>query len=322
MSATGVIAYRAPGGAARQLTWFNRSGQVLGTLGARDENELWDPALSPDGRRVAVSRVVQGSPDVWLIDGARTTRLTFEAENDNYPLWSPDGSRIVFSAVRSSALNLYQKPSSGAGRETLLVESTQNKAATSWSRDGRFLLYDSVDATTRFDVWVLAMQGDPKPWTFLHTTFNEREAQFSPDGRWVAYESDESGRFEIYVRPFTGPGEAASAAAGPGTPGGQWQVSTAGGIDPRWRPDGQALYYLAPDGTVMAAPMAAKGATFEPGTPAALFRPRIAKGGSVVPGRRHQYDVAPDGRFLINTELDSAAAPITLLQNWHPEGKK
>ena len=154
------------------------------------------------------------------------------------------------------------------------------------------------------------MAGDPRPFPFLNSTFYEGVGTFSPDGHWVAYASDESGRAEIYVRPFPGPG-------------GQWQVSTAGGKDPRWRPDGTALYYIAPDSRLMAAPIASSGTVLQPGLPTALFQPRIAFGGTVVVGTRQQYDVAPDGRFLINVNADeSTAAPITVITNWNPEAKK
>ena len=153
---------------------------------------------------------------------------------------------------------------------------------------------------------------------FLKTPFREGYGAFSPDGRWVAYESNESGRNEIYVRPFV-----LTAAPGtlPAPAGGQWQVSTAGGIYPRWRPDGKELYYLNPAGAMMAAPITVTGATLAPGAPMVLFPTRILGGGEDTAQAR-QYDVAPDGRFLINTELDSVTAPITLLMNWNPEGKK
>jgi hypothetical protein len=153
---------------------------------------------------------------------------------------------------------------------------------------------------------------------FLKTPFRETHGAFSPDGRWVAYHSDQSGRDEIYVRPFVPPGTTGTAAA---AAEGQWQVSTAGGIHPVWRPDGKELYYLNPAGTMMAAPITVSGATFAAGAPVVLFPARVFGGGVDVQQGR-QYDVAPDGRFLINTELDDAAAPITLVQNWHPEGKK
>jgi Tol biopolymer transport system component len=152
----------------------------------------------------------------------------------------------------------------------------------------------------------------------LKTNLREAWGVFSPDGRWVAYMSNESGRVEIYVRPFVPPGAAGTAA---GAAGGQWQVSTAGGIHPVWRPDGRELYYLNPAGAMMAAPITVTGATLEPGAPVVLFPTRIF-GGGVDAQQGRQYDVAPDGRFLINTVLDEAPAPITLLQNWNPEAKK
>ena len=161
------------------------------------------------------------------------------------------------------------------------------------------------------------MAGDRTPSVFLKTPFREAYGAFSPDGRWVAYQSNESGRPEIYVRPFVPPGAAGTAAAA----GGQWQVSTAGGIYPAWRPDGKELYYLNPAGAMMAAPITVTGATLAPGAPVVLFPTRIV-GGGVDAQQGRQYDVAPDGRFLINTVLDSAAAPITLLMNWNPEAKK
>jgi Tol biopolymer transport system component len=328
VSAAGLVSYRAGGASRRQLVWFDRSGKTLGTLGAPDENGLANPDLSPDGRRVVVDRVVQGNTDIWLLDAARTTRFTFAATNETFPSWSPDASQIVFRSIRKGGANdLYQKPSNGAGIEEVLVESPQDKSPSDWSAAG--ILYQNFDPKTGYDLWVLPISGareaqarqgtavnsagpagrspqeitgDP-PWAFLKTEFEERHGQFSPDGRWVAYRSDESGRLEVYVRPFPGPG-------------GQWQVSTAGGIAPRWRPDGKELYYIAPDSRMMAVPITTQGATLEPGTPVALFQTRIFGGGAYP--NRQQYDVAPDGRFLINTAEETDASPITLLQNWMP----
>jgi Tol biopolymer transport system component len=312
---TGLVAYRTGTGTQRQLTWFDQSGAARGTVGDPDSDDLRNPRLSPDGRRVVVSRMVQGNTDVWLLDGARRSRLTFDAAIDDFPIWSPDGTRIVFHSNRTGTFDIYQKLTSGAGVEERLVTSDQAKNATSWSADGRFLLYQSNDPQTSFDLWVRPMAGNHTPSVFLKTPFQERHGAFSPDGRWVAYMSNESGRMEIYVRPFVPPGAAGTAAEG------QWQVSTAGGIYPVWRPDGKELYYLNPAGSMMAAPIAVTGATFAPGAPAVLF-PTQMYGGGVDAGQGRQYDVAPDGRFLINTVLDSTAAPITLLMNWHPEGKK
>jgi Tol biopolymer transport system component len=252
-----------------------------------------------------VRRTSQGNTDVWLLDANRTTRFTFETSADGYPIWSPDGSRIVFDSNRRKGIrDLYQKPASGAGSEELLLESAQTKVAQDWSADGRFISYHSNDPQTAWDLWMLPLDGDRKPFVFLQTAFDDRRGMFSPDGRWVAYQSNASGPYEVYVRPFPGPG-------------GQWQVSTAGGVYPRWAPGGTELCYLAPDGTLMAAPITVNGPTLEPGRPAALFRTRIHGGGTDT-GATMQYDVARDGRFLINTVLEDAAAPITLLQNWTP----
>ena len=227
----------------------------------------------------------------------------------------------MFDSNRKGKRNLYMKPSSGAGSEELLLESPQDKNPTDWSADGRFLFYQSLDPQTDYDLWVLPLDGDRKPWVFLKTNFIERWGQFSPDGRWVAYMSNESGRMEIYVRPFVAPAApTAQDGATANRAGGQWQVSTAGGIHPRWRPDGTELYYLGRDGQMMAAPVTATGTTLEPGAPVALFQTRIFGGGAnIVAGR--QYDVTLDGRFLINTVLDDAASPITLIQNWKPPAK-
>ncbi len=314
---TGLVAYRGGGSGRSQLTWVDRLGAMRGSVGEEDPGGLSQPCLSPDGRRVAVSRTVRANPDVWLIDGARTSRSTFDVANDQWPVWSPDGTRIAFESNRETGrADLYQKLASGAGAEERLVTSEQVKAPSSWSSDGRFLLYRSIDLQTNSDLWVVPMVGEHTPSVFLKTPFNELRGVFSPDGRWVAYESNESGREEIYVRPFVPPGSAGSTAAGS-----QWQVSTAGGFMPAWRHDGKELYYLNPAGSMMAAPIAVTGATPEPGAPVVLFPTRIPVGGADT-GPAWQYDVAPDGRFLINNPLDSAAAPITLLMNWRPPAKK
>ena len=316
VAASGLVAYRTDTTSPKQLTWVDRSGTARGTIGDPDAT-LFNPRVSPDGRRVVVGRTVQGNTDLWLLDGARTSRFTFDPAFDGYPVWSPDGMRIAFNSLRTGSANLYQKLTSGAGVEERLVPSGQTKFPSGWSADGRFLLYVSVDPTTSEDLWVVPMVGDRTPSVVLKTHFLETLGVFSPDGHWMACQSDESGRMEIYVRPFVPPSRDASADK----PEGQWQVSTAGGILPLWRPDGRELYYLNPAGAMMAAPIAVTGATLVPGAPVVLFPTRIVGGGVWTQQGRH-YDVTPDGRFLINTVLDSAAAPITLLQNWHPEGKK
>lgn len=315
-SATGLVAYRSGGANRHQLIWFDRTGKALGTLGASDENGLNSPRLSPDGRRVAVWRTVEGNSDIWLLDTLRAARFTSDASVDRYPLFSPDGSTVVFDSNRKGHRDLYRKSSSGVGSEELLLESPQDKSANGWSPDGRFLLYAAIDdPKAGWDQWVLPLGGDRKPFVFLKTSFDERRAQFSLDGRWVAYVSNESGQYEVYVRPFPG-SDGASGPTVQETGGGQWSISTAGGLDPHWSPDGKELYYIAPDAKLMAVPVAAHGPTLEVGAPVALFQTRIYGGGTDV-NVSTQYDVARDGRFLINVLSDeSTASPITLILNW------
>ena len=317
VSAPGLVAYRTVTSNQRQLIWVDTSGAARGTVGDPD-GSLEHPKVSPDGRRVVVARTVLGNTDLWLLDGARTSRMTFDPARDVQPVWSPDGTRVVFTSFRTGTGQLYQMRTNGVGGEERLVASDRNMPPTSWSRDGRFLLSFSTDPQTNGDVWVVPMVGDHTPSLFLQTPFREAYGAFSPDGRWVAYHSNASGRYEIYVRPFVPPVGPNSATGTPAAAAsGQWQVSTDGGIMPVWRPDGGALYYLNPAGEMMAAPITVVGDALEPGAPAVLFPTRIYGGGEDT-GQGRQYDVAPDGRFLINTELPGNAAPITLIQNWQP----
>ena len=236
------------------------------------------------------------------MEGNRATRFTFDAADDRFSVWSPDGARIAFASNRSGTYNLYVKGSNGAGADELLLDSKDGKRPDSWSPDGRNLLYWSV--ANGGDLMVLPMEGERKPRPFATSPANEQQGQFSPDGKWVAYQSNESGRDEIYVRPFPGPG-------------GQWQISVDGGIAPRWRRDGKEIYFVSPDRSMMAAVVTVKGDSLSPSQPVMLFRPNIAASGA-----RPQYDVARDGLFLIDAEqTDHTAAPITLLQNWKAPAK-
>ena len=308
VSRDGIVAYRPSGAGPRQLTWFDRKGTPLGTFGPPDDKELTAPSLSPDGRRVAAHRTVQNNIDIWIYDAARMTRFTFDAGRDTWPVWSPDGNRVAFDSNRTGHRYFYQKRSDLAGAEVLVLESPEDKVLNDWSPDGRFLLFTKPNnVKTGADIWYVPLSDDHKPVSFVETAFLERAAQFSPrDGRWVAYHSNESGPYEVYVRSFPGPG-------------GQQQVSTSGGIQARWSSDGRELYYIAPNGALMAVPMTMKGTALEPGTPVPLFQTRIWGGGTNAT-QGQQYDVAPDGRFLINAVAkDAAAAPITLLLNWKPK---
>jgi Tol biopolymer transport system component len=304
--APGTLAYRATGGSQRrQLVWMDRTGKMVGSIGSPDTNQLAQLALDPAGQRIALVRTILGNFDVWLVDTSRgiPARFTFDPGGDRYPLWSADGRRVVFWSVRSGPSSLYEKSASGAGDEQLLAADAG--VPLSWSPDGRFLLYQRAEPKTGIDLWVLPITGEQKPLAVVQTAMDQPGGEFSPDGRWLAYESNESGRFEVYVQPFP---EA----------GGKWQMSSAGGTQPRWRRDGKELYYVAPDARLMAVTVAATpdGKTLDPGVPSPLFRTPLASGAGVTAGRP-EYAVAPDGRFLMNTVVDgSAPSPITVVLNW------
>ena len=305
ISSDGRIAYRGSGGAQRQLQWYDRTGKALGVAGEA-ESALLYPELSPDGTRVAVQRTTQSNGDVWLMDLVRggMTRFTFDPALDNAPVWSPDGTRIAFYSGRTGSDNLYVKSADGASAEQLLLDTPNAKAPQDWSKDGRFLLYSEINPKTGRDLWALPVTGsDRKPIPISTTPFAELNGQFSPDGRWIAYETNESRRFEIVVQPFP------TATA-------KWQVSTGGGVQPRWRADGKELYFIAPDGKMMAASVTA-GASFVAGTPRSLFSVTVVPS----PGtNKQQYAVARDGRFLINEPTEqSSTTPITLILNWKPK---
>jgi eukaryotic-like serine/threonine-protein kinase len=305
-SDTGLVAYREGRPAATRLTWFDRSGEARGPLGAVEQAGLMNPRLSPDGRRVAVERSLQNRTDLWLLDAARQTRFTHgtDGRTTRLPVWSRDGGRIAFESIRSGSVALSMKASTEEGAEEVLFESPAIKIPCDFSPDGRFLVYYVPDPTTGTDLWLLPL-ATRVPSVFLRTDANELWGQFSPDGRSIAYQSNETGRYEIYVRPFP-------------SGGGPIAVSTAGGVYPRWSHDGKELYFIAPDAKLMAAPIRAGATVLEPGEPLALFQTRRLGGGLNVIGRSHQYDVARDGRFLINVESEAAATPITLLTNWRP----
>jgi Tol biopolymer transport system component len=250
-----LVFWRGGATSDRQLTWYDRQGKVLGTAG--EPGNYGGLALSPDGTRVAFSKRSGQASNIWLLDLSRdtSTRFTFGSGIDSYPVWSPDGSRIIFRTGN----DLYQKPASGAKDAELLLRFSKFAYAESWSRDGRFLLYQMLDPKTMWDIWVLPLEGDKKPVPFLVTEFRERDACFSPDGHWVAYISDESGRYEVYVRSF-----AVNSAGTAVEAGGKWQISNGYGREPRWRSDGRELYYTGGDGQVMAVEIATNP-EFKPG---------------------------------------------------------
>ena len=310
VSRAGTIAFRgSSAGARRQFVWFDRSGREVGRVGDSVSTSLSSPSLSPDGQRVALYRNINGNTDVWILETKRgvLSRLTSDVADDVVPVWSPDGGRVVFSSNRSGVHDLYQKSIAGGGSEELLLATAQLKLATDWSSDGRFLLFNSRDPKTGVDIWALPVDGKGKPFPVVQTTFDEQNAQFSPDGHWIAYQSNESGRPDVYVQPFPGPGTRSL-------------VSTGGGSHVRWRRDGRELFYLAPNGRLMAVPMwvAPNAQAPDIGLPGVLFTPAL--GGAVQQGDfREQYVVSPDGKqFLVPTVTEESTAPIKVILNWKP----
>jgi Tol biopolymer transport system component len=305
VSENGLLVYETESAPVlSRLRWLDRSGREMGWLGA--EGDLANPSLSPDGKRVAldITDHQTGNIDIWIYQtsGGVATRVTSDPAIDATPIWSPDGERIIFVSLRQGHPDLYQRSSSGAGSEEAILRSERAKFATDWSPDGRFILYRVIDATTNFELWALPVGGDRTPIPFMKATFGASNGQFSPDGRWVAYSSNESGKWEIGVTPFPGPG-------------GNWKVSGAGGSEPRWRRDGKELFYLAPDGKLMAVEVKA-GSTFEAGAATPLFQ--IRRREPLSSTDLFSYDVSADGqRFLVNTDVgEPTSPPLTVALNW------
>ena len=318
VSTNGVLIYRRGGaGLNTQLEWFDRSGTSLALVGPL--GLYTDVALSPDGSRVAsAKRDVVSNLDIWMTDVARGThgRFTFDPALDRFPVWSPDGSRLIFSSTRGDVENMYVKNSDGTGSEELLLKSSLAKNPTDWSEDGRYLLFSVIDPNTKSDLWVLSdpgAKGEPKAQPFLATPFAETQGQFSPGKkgpRWVAYTAFDTGRPEVYVQGFADGGPA----------GGKFQISTNGGVQPRWRRDGKELFYISSDTRLMAVDVSI-GPQFEHSNPKPLFQTRMF-GGAVPTGIR--YSPAPDGqRFLINSQAaEEGAVPLTVVLNWTAAAKR
>jgi serine/threonine protein kinase len=309
VSDTGALVYRAGAGSKLVTSWFDQNGKPSGTLG--EPGEYANPAISPDGTRVAVAAGTLGSRDIWILDVARnsSTRFTFDPANDDDPVWSPDGKNIVFSSNRKGETRLYIKPSDGSGEERLLTD--QPGVPTSWSKDGRFLLFTSASPKTGGDIWVLPnsglASGDAKPMPLLATQFSEEGAQVSPDGRWIAYTTNESSASDVYVRPISAEGNGSGA---------KWLISKGLSIYPRWRSDGKQIYYASPNLDLMAVDIdTSKG--FQAGTPRRLFT-------APPPLLNIGWDMTADAkRFLfITTPNGGRPAPFTVVLNWAAGLKK
>ena len=303
-SANGVLAYESTAALPRsQLTWFDRRGVRTGVLGeVGDYNTV---NISPDGKiALATRRDVTGNLDVWAIELSRgaQTRMTFDSGDETQGIWSPDSTRIAFDSTRTGGLSLFEKSTTGSAKEDFHDTGQMKTYPTSWSRDGSLLIGNTPAGSPRTgnDIWVVPMTGDGMPYFFLQTAFNETRAQFSPDQHWIAYQSNESGRFEIYVARFPGAG-------------GRVQVSANGGTSPRWRHDGTELFYVSADSRMTAVDVNSAGAAFSVGKTSQLFSVGVRDQFLGIP-----YDVSADGqRLLINTFVDQTTPPsISLILNW------
>ncbi len=295
VSQTAVLAYETAAPPSK-LVWFDREGREIGQLG--QPSVVDGLRISHEGGKVAVDIGERrtGTSDIWLFELTRgvSTRLHSDSADEILPVWSPDGSRLLYRSDRKGPPDIYEIAVGVPGSERPLLEQEGVQEPEDISRDGRLLAYlNDVRATA--DIWLLPLQGERKPSPWLRTRFDERSPRFSPDGRWIAYESDESGNAEIYVALTAGGGE-------------KRRLSPEGGRRPRWRRDGKELYYIAPGGFLMALPVAL-GPPLDVGAPVPLFHlePEI-----------ENYDVAPDGsRFLVSMPLEKVReSPIRVIVNW------
>jgi hypothetical protein len=283
-----------------QLTWIDPAGNKLSTLGA--PGYVSNPYLSPDGK-YAVATVTdprQNQAKLWLYDISSGTAgpFTFGAGDDQYPAWSPDSQQIAFTSRRAGKEEIYVKPVGGGSREQLLLSLEGSAESDRWSSDGRYVLFDYYGGQAGGgDIWAVPLFGDRKPFPIVQSSAEDVWGTFSPDGKWVAYESDESGRGEIYVVPFPGPG-------------GKWQVSIAGGVAPLWR-TGKELFYSTPDSRIVAVEFNVQGKNFVVGKSRELFSGHAF-------GNSAGQDVTPDSkRWLLALPVDQVnASPLILVTNW------
>ena len=317
-SDTGALVYRQSARVGRsRLVWFDRSGQRVG--GVDQEFDDRQVALSPDGHHIVIDRYAERSSnarDLWLIDTERgtTTPLLSEASDDCCPIWSPDSKRIAFRSIRDGGQGIYLMAIDSPGSMELLVKppplaermtTARPDSPKDWSRDGRFLVYEAVmgTSTTQRDLWIAPLFGDRKPLPAIHTQASESQGRFSPDGRRLAYMSNQSGEFEVYVQAL-----GASAQQ-------RLQVSTSGGFYPRWRADGRELFYVSPNRKLMSVMVSDTG-TLRLGVPVSLFDVPIADPRSQP--YTDKYAVSGDGKRFVVVQLVSEPVipPLTVVLNW------
>jgi len=297
LSLTGILAYRTHESRPSQLLWIDRAGKMLGRIA--EPGEFHSFSLSPDGRFAAVSRLDhEAAADIWLLDLAREiqSRFTFDPAMDADPLWSPDGSLVVFLSNRNGLPAIYQKSVRNGTSEELLLRATGIATLDSWSPDGRYILYTRRSERGKTEIAVVATGGDHKPFSPVQSEFDLKQAHFSPDGRWIAYVSNESGKDEVFVQTFP-------------ELKGKWQVSASGGFEPRWSPDGRELFYISADGMLMAVAVSGNSGVLESGIPRSLLH---------MTGQ--EYQVSRDGRFLVMSQPEgSTPAPIHVVVGWDHE---
>jgi serine/threonine protein kinase len=305
VSRTGALAY-AESSATSQLTWFDRAGKRLGTLGQPGDYNT--SCFSPDGRRIVydLADPATGSVDLWSLEISTETisRLTFDPSLDFYSICSPVGDEVIFASLRHGAPDLYRQSLTAPGGERLLLDTPFPKTPTDWSRDGRLVLFQSLSPNTQFDVWALPLSGEGKPYPVVATPADDRSGAFSPDGRWIAYASNESGRFEVYVQPFPPTGT-------------KWQISRAGGIQPGWgqgKNAGREFFYVSPDRRIIAVDVNGSGNTFTVGRQRVVAETRITSfGGDTL---AMPFAFTPDGQRLLVVNAVENARPISLVLNW------
>ncbi|MGD0840712.1 MAG: protein kinase [Candidatus Acidiferrales bacterium] len=309
VSQHGELVYSEAEADRSQVAWLDSAGKQLSTVG--DPGLIQGLRLSPDGKTLAEAYEDPQSSniDLWLVDLARgvPTRLTFDPSAHGWPTWSPDGSEIAFSSTTSGNLSIYEKAANGTGNSQPLIDDTSEKMLGDWSRDGRYIAYSRLDTQGGggLNIWILPLFGDKKPFPLVQSQFNLLTPAFSPDGKWLAYSSDESGKREVFVVSFP-------------QGGGKWQVSSGGGSQPRWRADGKGLFYISEDNKLMSVEIQEQGASLAIGKTQTLFQ------SNAFTGTGASYDVTSDGRkFIVASPLaPTSTTPLTLVTNWSAALKK
>jgi Tol biopolymer transport system component len=275
--------------------WVDRHGQRLGTIGDPDDVQPIFVALSRDGRRLVEMRTVEGNSDVWLIDIDRATRrrLTYDPARDAVPVWSADGHEVFYASERTGIFGIYRIAVDGSSTESLVTAGAAPQLPTDVSADGRFLSFRQQNPTGGDTLWTVGLDGHSKPTRLTDTHSEQREGRFSPDGRWMAYQSNETGRWEVYLKRFPGP-------SAPIT------VSKSGGLDPFWRHDGRELFFVDPQNRLLAAPVTLAAETATLGNPMTLFEA----------GDNRLTTDTPDGERFLLVERIAPPPPITIVLNW------